>query len=59
VLEWFKVAKVRSEAGQSTAEYGLVLSLVSIAAISVVSAISLIVKGQFQGIVTFLSGLAP
>ncbi len=59
MLDWFKVTEVHIEAGQSTVEYALVLGLVSIAAVSVIGTISVVVKGQFEGVATFLSGLIP
>jgi Flp pilus assembly pilin Flp len=59
VLHWFRVTDFRNEVGQSTTEYALVLGLISIAAVSVIGAISVIVKGQFGEVATFLNGLLP
>ena len=59
MLDQFAVMKVRSENGQSMAEYALVLGLISIAAVSVITAISVVVTGQFKGVAAILRGLIP
>jgi len=59
VLDRFTDIRVRSETAQTVVEYGLVLSVVSIAAVSVLGTISVVVKGQFEGVATSLSGLIP
>lgn len=59
MLDQFADIEVRSEDGQSTAEYALVLGLISIAAVSVIAAISVVVTGQFEGVAAILRGLIP
>jgi Flp pilus assembly pilin Flp len=45
--------------GQTMTEYAVVLGSVSIAAVLVIGAISVIVTGQFEGVAAILRGLIP
>ena len=48
-----------NEDGQTMAEYAVVLGSISIAAVLVIGAISVIVTGQFEGVAAILRGLIP
>jgi Flp pilus assembly pilin Flp len=47
------------EEGQTMAEYGVVLALITLAVVATLSALGLAVKGKLGGVVTTLGGVLP
>lgn len=54
-----RLVTLTDEDGQTMAEYGVVLALITLAVVGVIGALALAITGKLGGVVTTLGGVVP